>query len=69
MSAAGGGPLQLKTTGTTPVRTLIPRERFCVLAHGRLTIASTPPERPQGFAPVELAAIDGARTLIAEACP
>jgi hypothetical protein len=69
VSAAGGGPLQLKTTGATPVRSLIPRERFCVLAHGRMTIASTPPERPQGFAPIELAALDGAKTLIAEACP
>jgi hypothetical protein len=69
VSAAGGGPLQLKTTGATPVRTLIPRERFCALAHGRMTIASTPPERPQGFAPIELAALDGARPLIAEACP
>jgi hypothetical protein len=69
VSVAGGGPLQLKTTGATPVRTLIPRERFCALAHGRVTIASTPPERPQGFAPIELAALDGAKTLIAEACP
>jgi hypothetical protein len=69
VSAGGGGPLQLKTTGATPVRTLIPRERFCVLAHGRMTIASTPPERPQAFAPIELAALDGARALIAQACP
>jgi hypothetical protein len=69
VSAAGGGPLQLKTTGATPVRTLIPRERFCALTHGRVTIASTPPERPQAFAPIELAALDGAKTLIAEACP
>jgi hypothetical protein len=69
VSSAGGGPLQLKTTGATPVRTLIPRERFCALAHGRVTIASTPPERPQSFAPIELATMDGARTLIAQACP
>ena len=69
MSAAGDGPLQLKTAGATPVRTLIPRERFCALAHGRLTLASTPPERPQGFAPIELATLDGAKTLFAEACP
>ncbi len=68
-SAAGGAPLQLKTSGATPARALIPRERFCALAHGRVTIASTPPERPQGFAPIELAALDGAKTLIAEACP
>ena len=39
VSAAEGAPLQLKTTGATPVRTLIPRERFCALAHGRVTIA------------------------------
>ena len=52
-----------------PFARLIPRERFCVLAHGRATIASTPPERPQGFAPIELAAMDGAKTLFAEACP
>jgi hypothetical protein len=69
VSAASGEPLQLKTSGATPARALIPRERFCALAHGRMTIASTPPERPQGFAPIELAAMDGARTLIAEACP
>ncbi|HEY5207575.1 MAG TPA: hypothetical protein VIJ63_23700 [Roseiarcus sp.] len=69
VSAAGGGPLQLKTTGATPVRTLLPRERFCALAHGRMTIASTPPERPQAFAPIELATMDGAKALFAEACP
>ena len=69
LSAAGDGPLQLRTTGATPVRTLIPRERFCALAHGRVTIASTPPERPQSFAPIELAALDGAKTLFAQACP
>src|SRR3984957_14628239 len=69
VSVAGGGPLQLKTIGATPVRTLIPRERFCALAHGRVTIASTPPERPQSFAPIELAALEGAKTLFAEACP
>ena len=62
VSAAGGEPLLLRTTGATPVRTLIPRERFCALAHGRVTIASPPPERPQGFAPIELAALDGAKT-------
>jgi hypothetical protein len=69
VSAAGVGPLQLKTTSATPVRTLIPRERFCALAHGRLTIASTPPERPQAFAPIDLATLNGAKMLFAEACP
>jgi hypothetical protein len=68
-SVAGSEAVQLKTAGATPVRTLIPRERFCTLAHGRVTIASTPPERPRGFPPIELATMEGARTLIAEACP
>jgi hypothetical protein len=59
----------LKTTAAAPVRTLIPRERFCALAHGRVTIASTPPERPRIFAPIEVAALDEAKTLFAQACP
>jgi hypothetical protein len=59
----------LRTAGTTPARALIPRERFCALAHAGATIASTAPDGPQGFAPVELAGIDGASALIAEACP
>jgi hypothetical protein len=69
VSEAGGRPMQLKTTAAAPVRTLIPRERFCALAHGRVTIASTPPERPQSFAPIELGTLDGAKALFAEACP
>ena len=59
---------QLPTTGATPARTLIPRERFCALAHGGVTIAARRPNAG-GFAPVELAAMDGAKALIAEACP
>ena len=59
----------MKTAGATPANALIPRERFCALAHGGATIAAAAPDGPQRFAPVELAAIDGAETLIAEACP
>ena len=69
LSAPGVEAVPLRSAGTTPAPALVPRERFCALAHGRLTIGSTPPERPQGFAPIEFAAMDGARTLIAEACP
>jgi hypothetical protein len=69
LSAAGMEAVPLRTAGTTPARALIPRERFCALAHGDATIASTAPDGPQGFAPVELAAMDGASALIAEACP
>jgi hypothetical protein len=69
LSAAGVEAVPLRTAGTTPAPALIPRERFCALAHGGAAIASTTPDGPQGFAPVELAAMDGANTLIAEACP
>jgi hypothetical protein len=69
LTAAGAEPLQFRTAGTTPARALIPRERFCALAHGDATIAASAPDRPQGLLPVELSALDGAKALIAEACP
>ena len=69
LTAPGVEAVPLRTAGTTSAPTLLPRERFCALAHGGATIASTAPDGPQDFAPVELAAMDGARTLIAEACP
>jgi hypothetical protein len=69
LSAPGVEAFPLRAAGSTPAPTLIPRERFCALAHGSALIASTAAEGPQGFVPVELAAMDGARTLIAEACP
>ena len=68
LSAAGVEAVSVRIAGTTPARTLIPRERFCALAHGGASIG-TPPGEWQGLAPVELATLDGARTLIAEACP
>jgi hypothetical protein len=68
LSAAGGEPVQLKAAGTSHAR-LIPRERFCALARTGAIIAAMSPDGRQGFPPVELAAMDGARTLIAEACP
>ncbi len=68
-SAPGGEAVPLPTTGRTPARALIARERFCALAHGGATIAAAAPDKPEGFAPVELAGMDGAKALIAEACP
>jgi hypothetical protein len=68
-STPGLEAFPLRAAGSSPARALIPRERFCVLAHGGATIASTAPVGPQGLTPVELAAMDGAKTLIAEACP
>lgn len=69
LSAAGGDPLQLKIAGATAARALIPRERFCTLAQAGASIAVSAPDRPQAFPAVELAAMDGAKALIAEACP
>ncbi len=68
-SAPGVEAIPLRAAGTTPAPILIPRERFCALAQGGAIIASTVPDGSQGFTPVELAAIDGAKALIAEACP
>ncbi len=70
LSAAGVEPLPLKTAGATPARVLIPRERFCALAHGGATITTSAPKGAQGStAPLVLSALDGAKTLVAEACP
>jgi hypothetical protein len=70
LSAASGEPLQLQTAGTTPQRALIARERFCTLAHSGAIIAASARDGPQGSLPAfELAAMDGAKTLLAEACP
>ena len=69
LSAAGAEPTPLNTTGTTPARALISRERFCALAHAGGLIAPSALGWPQDLPPVELAAMDGAKTLIAEACP
>jgi hypothetical protein len=68
-SASGGEAVPLPATGRTPARALIPRERFCALAHGGATIAASAPSKQEGFAPVELAVMDGAKALVAEACP
>jgi hypothetical protein len=68
-SAPGVEAVPLPIAGTAPGRPLIPRERFCALAHGGATVAAAAPGGPQRFAPVELAAMDGAKALIAEACP
>ena len=68
LSAAGVEAFPLRTAGVVPARALIPRERFCALVHGGATLAAAA-DGPRDFAPVQLAAMDGARTLTAEACP
>ena len=69
LTAPGVEAVPLRSAGSTSAPALLPRERFCALAHGGATIASTAADGPQDFAPVELATMDGAKTLIAEACP
>ena len=44
LSAPGVEAVPLRTAGTTPARALIPRERFCALAHGGATIAAAAPD-------------------------
>jgi hypothetical protein len=68
-NAPGGEAIPLPTTGRTPARALIARERFCALGHAGATILAAAPDKPQGFVPIELAAMDGAKALIGEACP
>ena len=68
-SAAGVDAVPLRIAGVTPARALIARERFCALAHAGATLAAAAPDKAQGFGPAELAAMDGAKALIAEACP
>ena len=68
-SAPGGEALPLPTTGTTSARMLIARDRFCALTHAGAFIRAAAPDKPEGFAPVGLAGMDGAGALIAEACP
>jgi hypothetical protein len=73
LSLASGAPsgeaAPSRAAGTTPTRGLIPRERFCALTHGGATLSVGSPGGPEGIAPVEIAAMDGAKALIAEACP
>jgi hypothetical protein len=68
LSAPGVEAMPLRVAGKTPARVLIARERFCALAHAGAKVAAAAGD-PPGLAPVELAALDGARALIAEACP
>lgn len=68
LSAARVEPLQLKTSGATPARVLIPRERFCALVRGGSIVATTddlPDSRPS----LEPSALEGAQTFVAQVCP
>ena len=75
LSAPGAEPLRLTTAAMTPTRAIIPRQRFCALASGgRLVAEPSPGASASGAAQEPPAAIyfvtmDGAKTLIEEACP
>ncbi len=73
LTGTGGEPLPIKAASAGPARATIPRERFCALAHdGKLAAApdggagASPPQGPVTF---DLAAMEGASALVAEACP
>jgi hypothetical protein len=75
LTAPGAESLRLSTAGTPPGRAIVPRERFCALAKGgRLVVAPARDDSPGGgaqdaAAEFTLAAMAGAKALIAEACP
>ena len=75
LSAPGAEPLRLTTAAMTPTRAIIPRQRFCALAGGgRLVAEPSPGASASGVAEappaaIDFVAMDGAKTLIEEACP
>jgi hypothetical protein len=66
----GDEPLVLKAAAGEAAEAIVPRERFCGLVRNGKVIAAPmrapPPKEPIAF---DLAAMDGAGALIAEACP
>jgi hypothetical protein len=73
LTGTTGEPVPIKAASAGPARATIPRERFCALAHdGKLVAApdgGASAAAPQGPVTFDLAAMDGASALIAEACP
>ena len=74
LTAPGAESLRLSAAGAPPGRAIVPRERFCALAKGgRLAVAPAGDDSPGGgaqdAAAGTLAAMAGAKALIAEACP
>jgi hypothetical protein len=74
LTAGGGEPLQLNTAGLAPARAIIPRERFCALAHdggfvaesmGEAQTSAWVDQPPIGF---KLAEMEGGTALFDEAC-
>jgi hypothetical protein len=65
-----GDPLHVQPAAGASSRATIPRERFCDLAHdGKLTVAQEGGSAGGALVALDLAAMDGAAALIAEACP
>jgi hypothetical protein len=65
-----GDPLHLQPPAGAPTRAAIPRVRFCDLAHdGKLVFAQDGGAAGAGPVALDLAGMDGAAALIAEACP
>jgi hypothetical protein len=75
LAPGGGEPLQLKRTGLTPALAIIPRERFCALGLDGELVASPRASPASGSSEdnpsvvFALADMEGAKALVAEACP
>ena len=74
LTAAGTDALPLKAAGEGAARAILPRERFCALAHAGKFAAEPVAAPPAASAPAKpvafnYAAFDGAAALVPEACP
>ena len=74
LTAAGADALPLKAAGEGAARAILPRQRFCALAHAGKFAAEPVAAPPAGSEPAkpvafDYAAFDGAAALVAEACP
>jgi hypothetical protein len=75
LTAPGAEPLRLSTAGAAPAHAILARERFCALSDGgKLVVESIggAPGIREAAAPTAafaFTAMDGAETLIKEACP
>jgi hypothetical protein len=66
LTAPGAEPLRLSAARAAPAHAILARERFCALADGgKLVVEPIGAEPAAAFA---LATMDGAKTLISEAC-
>ncbi len=69
LNAPGADTLRLTLAGAAPARAIIPRPRFCTLARAGSLAAEPGRGVSTEAGAIDLAAMDGAKALIVEACP